>query len=128
MSGHPEQTPASANRPEFETELGEASVIGDVERPLTVIERIANNEAVQRLTILVVLIVIWELYARWLNNALLFPTFTETLKTFSKDIANGVLVDQHAIGDIFSERSYRFAEGWKQQRCLASARKFPKRR
>ena len=94
MSGHPEQTPASANRPEFETELGEASVIGDVERPLTVIERIANNEAVQRLTILVVLIVIWELYARWLNNALLFPTFTETLKTFSKDIANGVLVDR----------------------------------
>jgi sulfonate transport system permease protein len=94
VSGHPEQTPASANRPEFETELGEASVIGDVERPLTVIERIANNEAVQRLTILVVLIVIWELYARWLNNALLFPTFTETLKTFSKDIANGVLVDR----------------------------------
>lgn len=94
MNGHPEQTPASANRPEFETELGEASVIGDVERPLTVIERIANNEAVQRLTILVVLIVIWELYARWLNNALLFPTFTETLKTFSKDIANGVLVDR----------------------------------
>jgi sulfonate transport system permease protein len=94
VSGHPEQTPASANRPEFETELGEPSVIGDVERPLTVIERIANNEAVQRLTILVVLIVIWELYARWLNNALLFPTFTETLKTFSKDIANGVLVDR----------------------------------
>jgi len=94
VSGHPEQTPASTNRPEFETELGEASVIGDVERPLTVIERIANNEAVQRLTILVVLIVIWELYARWLNNALLFPTFTETLKTFSKDIANGVLVDR----------------------------------
>jgi sulfonate transport system permease protein len=94
VSGHPEQTPASANRLEFETELGEASVIGDVERPLTVIERIANNEAVQRLTILVVLIVIWELYARWLNNALLFPTFTETLKTFSKDIANGVLVDR----------------------------------
>jgi NitT/TauT family transport system permease protein len=94
VSEHPEQTPASANRPEFETELGEASVIGDVERPLTVIERIANNEAVQRLTILVVLIVIWELYARWLNNALLFPTFTETLKTFSKDIANGVLVDR----------------------------------
>ncbi len=94
MSEHPEQTPASTNRPEFETELGEASVIGDVERPLTVIERITNNEAVQRLTILVVLIVIWELYARWLNNALLFPTFTETLKTFSKDIANGVLVDR----------------------------------
>jgi NitT/TauT family transport system permease protein len=49
---------------------------------------------VQRLTILVAIIVIWELYARWLNNALLFPTFTETVKTFSKDVANGVLVDR----------------------------------
>jgi NitT/TauT family transport system permease protein len=82
------------HRPEFETKLADAGVIGDVERPLTVVERVLNSEAVQRLTILVVLIVIWELYARWLNNALLFPTFTETAKTFSKDIANGVLVDR----------------------------------
>jgi NitT/TauT family transport system permease protein len=84
----------TTHRPEFETELADASAIGDVERPLTVVERVLNNEAVQRLTILVVLVVIWELYARWLNNALLFPTFTETAKTFSKDIANGVLVDR----------------------------------
>ena len=84
----------TTHRPEFETKLAEAGVIGDVERPLTVVERVLNNEAVQRLTILVVLIVVWELYARWLNNALLFPTFTETAKTFSKDIANGVLVDR----------------------------------
>ena len=53
-----------------------------------------NNEAVQRLTILVMIIVIWELYARWLNNGLLFPSFSETIKTFSKDIANGVLIDR----------------------------------
>jgi NitT/TauT family transport system permease protein len=84
----------TTHRPEFETKLADAGVIGDVERPLTFVERVLNNEAVQRLTILVVLIVIWELYARWLNNALLFPTFTETAKTFSKDIANGVLVDR----------------------------------
>ncbi len=84
----------TTHRPEFETKLADTGVIGDVERPLTVVERVINNEAVQRLTILVVLIVIWELYARWLDNALLFPTFTETAKTFSKDIANGVLVDR----------------------------------
>jgi sulfonate transport system permease protein len=94
VSAQPQQKPAQAPRPEFEVELADATAIGDVERPLTVVERIANNEAVQRLTILVALIVIWELYARWLNNGLLFPTFTETIKTFSKDIANGVLVDR----------------------------------
>ena len=84
----------TSHRPEYETELADAGAIGDVERRLTVVERVLNNEAVQRLTILVVLIVIWELYARWLNNALLFPTFTETVKTFTKDIANGVLIDR----------------------------------
>jgi NitT/TauT family transport system permease protein len=81
-------------RAEREIDLVDAGVIGDVERPLTVVERVANHEAVQRLTILVAIIIIWELYARWLNNALLFPTFTETVKTFSKDVANGVLVDR----------------------------------
>ena len=94
MNADPQQKPTRAPRPEFEAELADATAIGDVERPLTVVERIANNEAVQRLTILIVLIVIWEFYARWLNNGLLFPTFTETIKTFSKDIANGVLVDR----------------------------------
>jgi NitT/TauT family transport system permease protein len=94
VNAYPQQKPTRAPRPEFEAELADATAIGDVERPLTVVERVVNNEAVQRLTILVVLIVVWELYARWLNNDLLFPTFTETIKTFSKDIANGVLVDR----------------------------------
>ncbi|MGC1643673.1 MAG: ABC transporter permease [Pseudolabrys sp.] len=72
----------------------EATAIGDVERPLTITERLVNNEAVQRLTNLVTIVVIWELYARWLNNGLLFPSFGETIRTFSKDIANGVLIDR----------------------------------
>lgn len=90
MTADPQHGP----RAEFEVDLADTGVIGDVERPLTVAERFVNNEAVQRLTILVAIIVIWELYARWLDNALLFPTFTETVKTFSKDVANGVLVDR----------------------------------
>ncbi len=94
MNAQPPQKPTQVRRPEFEVELPDANAIGDVERPLTITERLVNNEAVQRLTILVTLIVIWELYARWLNNGLLFPTFTETIRTFSKDIANGVLIDR----------------------------------
>ena len=94
MNAQPPQKPTQVRPPEFEVELTDANAIGDVERPLTITERLVNNEAVQRLTILVTLIVIWELYARWLNNGLLFPTFTETIRTFSKDIANGVLIDR----------------------------------
>ena len=89
---NPQHTPPQ--RPELEVELADTAVIGDVERPLTLYERIAGNDAVQRLTILVALIVVWEIYARWLNNSLLFPTFSETVRTFGKDIANGVLIDR----------------------------------
>lgn len=81
-------------RPEFEIELTDAGTVGDVERPLSLVERILTNETFQRFAILVALIVIWELYARWLNNSLLFPTFTETVKTFWHDIMNGTLVNR----------------------------------
>jgi NitT/TauT family transport system permease protein len=40
------------------------------------------------------LIAIWELYARWLNNSLLFPTFTDTISTFFRDIKSGILVNR----------------------------------
>jgi NitT/TauT family transport system permease protein len=86
-------TPAAA-RPEFEIEPTEAVTIGDVERPLSVVERILSDELAQRLAILLALIVIWEIYALWLNNSLLFPTFTETVTTFWHDIRNGELVDR----------------------------------
>ena len=94
MTAQSQHKATAPQRPEFEAAVAEAVSIGDVERPLTFAERIANNEAVQRLSILVVLIVVWEIYARWLNNSLLFPTFTETAETFWKDIANGVLIDR----------------------------------
>lgn len=85
---------SSAARPEFEIEPTESGTIGDVERPLSLIERIATNETAQRMMILVCLIVAWELYARWLNNSLLFPTFIETMRTFIGDIRSGVLVNR----------------------------------
>ena len=94
MSDNPSKNAPRMPRREFEVALTEEAAIGDVERPLTITERVVSNEAVQRLTILVALIIVWELYARWLNNGLLFPTFSETIETFCKDIANGVLVDR----------------------------------
>jgi NitT/TauT family transport system permease protein len=81
-------------RPEFERELVDSGLIGDVERPLGLIERVVNNENFQRLLILLVLIAIWEGYARWLDNSLLFPTFTLTIQTFVHDLQSGVLVNR----------------------------------
>jgi len=83
-----------ASRPEFERELTHSGAIGDVERPLGFAERVLSNETFQRFMILFVLIVIWEVYARWLDNSLLFPSFTETVKTFLHDLGTGVLVNR----------------------------------
>lgn len=95
MNANPKIDPAGPlDRPEFEIEPTDAIVIGDVERPLSLVERIVRNEGVQRLMILAALIVVWELYARWLNNSLLFPTFTETVQTFWKDLSSGVLINR----------------------------------
>ena len=84
----------AVKRPEFERELAESGVIGDIERPLGLLERLVNNEAFQHVVIVSVLIAVWELYARWLNNSLLFPSFTETIATFARDLRNGELVDR----------------------------------
>jgi NitT/TauT family transport system permease protein len=81
-------------RPEFEHEIVDSGVIGDVERPLRIVERVLNNESFQHFVILLVLIVVWEAYARWLDNSLLFPSFTETIKTFMHDLGTGVLVNR----------------------------------
>jgi NitT/TauT family transport system permease protein len=85
---------ATTQRPEFERELIDSGVIGDVERPLSLAERVLNSENFQRFVILFVLIAIWEGYARWLDNSLLFPSFTETVQTFWHDLRNGVLINR----------------------------------
>jgi len=45
--------------------------------------------ALRKTALLVALAVIWEVYARWLNNPLLFPTFIDTVKALFSGIASG---------------------------------------
>jgi NitT/TauT family transport system permease protein len=87
---------APLERQGFEREPIDASDIGDVERPLNLLEQLANNDAIRRATIIVVLGLIWELYARWIDNPLILPTLGATLSTFFGDLASGVLVDRIA--------------------------------
>jgi len=83
-------------RADFEREPIDASDIGEIERSLTVSERLINNDGVRRLAILLVLALIWEVYARWVDNSLILPTLGATLATFFHDIASGVLIDRIA--------------------------------
>ncbi|MBZ5580447.1 MAG: ABC transporter permease [Acidobacteriia bacterium] len=62
-----------------------------VEKPLNSWARLANQTALRKTFLLVLLAGIWEAYARWLNNPLLFPTFTDTVAAFVSSIASGEL-------------------------------------
>lgn len=59
-------------------DVGEA-VVGDVERRLSVWERVSNVDAVRKLSVLVTLVAAWEIYTRISDiNELMFPTFSAT--------------------------------------------------
>jgi NitT/TauT family transport system permease protein len=62
-----------------------------VQKPLSTIERVYNQVWLRKLLILVVLALIWEAYGRFLNNDLLFPTFSATARAFFDAILSGVL-------------------------------------
>lgn len=81
-------------RPEFECEPVDASAIGDAERPLSPVERLLHNESFRKAVLLLLLIAAWEIYARWIDNPLLFPTLSETVETLWRDISSGILPER----------------------------------
>src|ERR1700761_8660775 len=54
--------------------------IGEVARPLSRFELIGNVPWVRRLAIIVMLGVFWQAYAVWIDNPLVLPRLTDTLK------------------------------------------------
>jgi NitT/TauT family transport system permease protein len=81
-------------RPEFEVTIDADQKFGAVERPLSAWERISNIETVRRVFILVLLGVIWESYARYIDSPLMFPSFSDTAVAFWKAITVGELLDR----------------------------------
>jgi len=84
-------TVPSRGRPEYECEIEVPTSIATVEQPLKWSERLWNAAAVRRTCILVVLALIWEGYARWSDNPLLFPTFSDTIVAWWNGIVSGVI-------------------------------------
>ncbi|HET7547614.1 MAG TPA: ABC transporter permease [Usitatibacter sp.] len=79
-------------RPEYVREQVEEHDFGVVNKPLTAWERIYGNAALRKVCILVILAAIWQVYATHLDNSLIFPTFTDTMKAFLGRMASGELV------------------------------------
>lgn len=63
----------------------------ELERKLSLLEMTWNSAFVRKTALILLLGLIWEIYGRLLDNPLLFPTLTETLKAFAENVRNGIL-------------------------------------
>ena len=70
---------------------GRMSELAIAVRPLTLWERFSNNTFARKTVLLLVLALGWEVYARWLANPLVLPTFSETVKAMAQSTASGEL-------------------------------------
>ena len=84
-------------RPEIYREPMSQEKFGVVEKPLTPFERLYNQNWLRKLFVLIVIAVCWELYARWLDNELLVPTFSATVRALVHGIASGVILTRAAL-------------------------------
>ena len=69
-----------------------AQEFGVVQKKLSVWESVYQISAIRKGLILIVLALIWEFYARSVNNALMFPTFSSTMEAFGTGILSGGLI------------------------------------
>jgi NitT/TauT family transport system permease protein len=94
------KTTSSANFPVLRPEIvlnPSRGEITQVQRPLSAFESLYQLGWLRKTAILLVLALIWEIYGRWLDNPLLFPTFGQTLEAFLSGIGSGVLLERAAV-------------------------------
>src|SRR5690242_6829408 len=84
----------AALRPEIVQTPRGTQDFGIVEKPLTLFERLYNQAWVRKTALILVLIAVWEVYARHLDNSLLIPTFSETITAWWQGMASGVLPER----------------------------------
>ena len=60
-------------------------------RPIPILQRLYAIPALRRVLVVVMLAVIWQIYASWLQNPLMVPTLSDTLQAFVTDMASGLL-------------------------------------
>ena len=67
-------------RPEYVRDQVPEHDFAVVNKPLTAWERVRENAFVRRVFILAILAAIWQGYASYLDNSLILPTFTDTMR------------------------------------------------
>ena len=86
-------------RPEFEAGTLKDAENVDVERELSLFERISNINAVRKLSILLGLVIIWEVYSQYAIDKnpdweLLFPTFSASAEVLWETLLSGEMFEK----------------------------------
>ena len=93
---NPAESAAFPERPERHFQPVPPEALGALAKPLTLREKAWNNGALRKTALLILLGILWEGYARIINNPLLVPTFSSTVQAFSEGFASGVLPNRVA--------------------------------
>ena len=80
-----------APRPDLERPITDVSAIGDISQDLSLWERLTEKTWLRRLVAIVVLVILWEVYARYASNELMFPSFSATATAWWDGMRSGVL-------------------------------------
>ena len=84
-------------RPEIERTPLDASRIGQIERPLSPLERLWNVQVVRNLAVVLMFVALWEAYTRIADvPPLLLPSFTDTCVAIV-----AAFTEQHMLGKIW---------------------------
>lgn len=79
-----------ASRPEVEHVLDDIDM-GIAPRQITALSKTTNNTGFRRAVVILLLGIGWQLTAYWLDNPLLFPSLTETIKALIEATLDGTL-------------------------------------
>lgn len=80
-----------APRPDIQRPRVAADAIGDVSQDLGLWERMVEKTSLRRLFVIAVLAVVWEVYARYASNELMFPSLSDTATAWWEGVRSGVL-------------------------------------
>ena len=101
-------------RPEIYCEPMSQEKFGIVQKPLTLFERLYNQNWLRKLFVLIVIALCWEAYARWLDNELLVPTFGATVRALADGIASGVILTRAALSIKVCSWGLQSASSWRR--------------
>jgi NitT/TauT family transport system permease protein len=76
-------------RPELERTPIDASKLGEIQRTLSMGDKIWGNEAVRKFSIVIVLLACWQGYAMYKSDPLVIPTAIESHQALFRDIISG---------------------------------------